>query len=339
MKNLNSIQFEKSIKNNRIMLFISIIFLIGTLVLIYFGIENANKELPNAVSMNNLIADKKDDENIYAYVDVSTKPFLFAVYETDGVEDDSKFYFVMDSNNYLYILYMNESDFSKLNVDNLKENPIRVAGITKKIKSDIKSLAISTYNEEMKSEYLTDENFKDYVGLIYLDISTNINDSSLYYIFAFISFVFFFIFIIVYLSVYFKNRKIFKKFSKEELERIGLELFQIKENNPYEKMKLYLLKDYVVDTSNGIVILKYQDIIWAYPYEYRYNGLLVNKNIKLYDKNKKVYDISNTKYHDKDRDKIINEVLNKIKDKNPQIILGFNRENKKLFKEKLKNNK
>ena len=158
-------------------------------------------------------------------------------------------------------------------------------------------------------------------------------------IFAFISFIFFFIFIIVYLSVYFKNRKIFKKFNKEELEHIGLELFQIKENNPYEKMKLYLLKDYVVDTSNGIVILKYQDIIWAYPYEYRYNGLLVNKNIKLYDKNKKVYDISNTKYHDKDRDKIINEVLNKIKDKNPEIILGFNRENKKLFKEKLKNNK
>ena len=208
--------------------------------------------------------------------------------------------------------------------------------LTKKIETDIKELAIDAYNEEMGSEYLNKENFKEYVGLIYLDLEEDINDSTLYYIGAFISFLVFLVLIIIYLTVYLKNRKTFKKYSKEELEKIGMEMYQVKENNPYQKMNFYLLKDYVVDTSNGIIVLKYEDIIWAYPYEYRYNGLVVNKNIKVYDKENKVYDIANTKYFDKNKEEILQEILKKLKEKNEGIILGFNKENKKIVKEKVK---
>lgn len=339
MKNLNSIQLESSIKKNKKVLIVSLLFLIVTLTLIFFGIKNEHKKLPKAINMSDLVDNLENKENIYAYIDVNTKPYLFAVYETDGIEDDNKFYLVMDSNNYLYIVYMTSSNFQKLNIDSINENFIRVKGLTKKIDNEIKELAILSYNEEMGSEYLTKENFKDYVGLTYLDLEASLNDSSLYYIGSFFSFLVFLILIIIYLTIYLKTKRTLKKYSKEELNKISMELYGLKENNVYSKMSFYLLKDYIVDTSNGIIILKYKDIIWAYPYEYRYNDLIVNKSIKVYVKNNKVYDIANTKYFDKNKDEILEEILKKLKEKNSEIILGFNKENKKIVKEKLKKQK
>jgi len=336
MKNLNSIQMEKSIKKNNKMLIVSLLFLIVAIIFIVLAIKNENKYIPVAVNMNDLIVEEKTEENIHAYVDVNTKPYLFAVYETDGVEEDNKFYLVMDSNNYLYVLYMSEKNYNELNKDSIEDNSIRVNGFTKRIENDIKELAIDSYNESLGDTYLTNENFKDYVGLIYFDLEFDINDSTIYYVGAFISFLLFIVFISIYLSIYFKNKKIFKKYSKEELEKIGIEIYQLNNNNPYERMKLYFLKDYVVDTSNGIVILKYNEIIWAYPYEYRYNGLVVNKNIKVYDINNKVHDIANTKYFDKNKNEILEEIIKKLKEKNKEIIIGFNKENKKIVKEKMK---
>lgn len=336
MKNLISKEFQKSINQNKKLLIVSLTFLIVTIILIILGIKNENQKMPKAINMNDLIVNLENEENIYAYIDVNTKPYLFAVYETDGIEDDNKFYLVMDSNNYLYVLYMSSNNYQKLNIDSISKTPIRVKGLTKKIETDIKELAISAYNKEMQREYLTDENFKEYVGLIYLDIEASFYDSSLYYIGAFLSFLVFLILIIIYLTIYLKNRKTFKKYSREELDKIAIELYQLNNNNPYETMKLYFLKDYIVDTSNGIIILKYQDIIWAYPYEYRYNSLLVNKNLKVYDENNKAYNIANTKYFDKNKDQVLSEILNIIKEKNQEILLGFTKENKKIIKEKVK---
>lgn len=338
MKNLNSNQLENAIKKSQKFLIISLVFLLITGILIFLGIRNNEKKLPTPVSMNELITDSKNEEDVYAYVDVNRKPYLFAVYTEDGKEEDAKFYFAMDSNDYLYVLYMSTADFNRLNVDSIKETPIRVTGLTKHIAPDIKELAIETYNEEMEEEYLTNDNFSEYVGLIYLDMKTNPNDSSLYYIGAFISGLIFLIFIITYLSIWLKNRKVFKNFTSGELEKINLEILELGEN-PYAKMKLYLLKDYIVDVSNGIIILKYSDVLWAYPYEYRYNGLLVNKNIKLVNLNNKVYDISNTKFLDKNKDQIIEEILVKLKEKNEEIVVGYTKENRKIVKEKIKNKK
>ena len=75
---------------------------------------------------------------------------LFAVYEIDGEEEELKYYLVMDNDNYLYIIYMKDSEYKKLNVDSIETNPIKVKGLTKKIPNDIKELAIESYNEIMK---------------------------------------------------------------------------------------------------------------------------------------------------------------------------------------------
>lgn len=337
MKNLNSIQLEDSFKKNRIKLIISLVFLVISVSLLVFGIKNEYKKLPEAINLSEL----KEDSNelTHAYIDVSTKPYLFAAYSTEGVEEDSKFYLVMDSSNKLYVLYMSLDDYEKLNKDSIITNPVRVTGFTRKLGIDIKELAISSYNENLGDTYLTNDNFSEYMSVFYLDLEYDRNNSTIYYAFAFVSFLLFLILIIIYIQIFRKNKKIIKKYSKELLDKINSEIYSQKEKNPYSKMNLYLLKDYIVDISNGIVIVPYKDIVWAYKYEYRYNGLIVNKNIRLYDNKKKLHEIANTKYYNKDRDKVIEEILKKIKKKNSKIMLDYSKENKKIFKEKYKNKK
>ena len=335
MINLNSELFYKNKKRNKTLLLVGLVFLVITILLIYFGIKYENQDLPKEISMNEIIADGKDDENVYSYINVNIKPYLFAVYETDGVEENSKFYFVMDKDNYLYIVYMNEKKYEELKKDDIKENPIKVNGITKKIPNDIKDLAIKSYNELMEDTYLTSDNFKEYVGLIYLDTVQPVYDSSLYYIGAFLSGIFFLIIIITYIVIILKNKKTLKNITYEELAKIDAEISGMNESE-YSNLKIYLLKEYLVDLGNNIIILKYSDILWAYPYEQRYNGLLINKCIKIVDKNNKRYDVASSKIYNKDKDMILQEILQKFKEKNSEIILGYNNENRKLVKEKIK---
>ena len=273
--------------------------------------------------------------NKYVYIDANTKPYLFAVYEDNGVEEENKYYLIMDQDNHLYIVYMDRKMFNELNIDNIKDNPIKVLGITKSIPNDIKEIAIKSYNELMNDEYLNKENFQKYVGYMYLDTTIKLNDSELYYIGAGLTGFFFLLTFIIYLIIVIKNKKMFNSISNELLANIDAELSQMA-NSKYSKMNFFMLNDYIVDFNNNIVIVKYSDILWAYPFEQRYNGLLINKYIKIIDNKNKTYQVASTKVLDKNKDETLEDILNKLKEKNNDIIIGFNKENKKKIKEKVK---
>ena len=335
MINLNSEVFYKNKKRNTLYLMIGIILLIITVLLIYLGIKNEKQELPEPVALINLRNGENIEEDKYVFIDVNTKPYLFAVYETDGIEDNAKYYFVMDKNNYLYIVYMTDAKAKTFETETIKDNSIIIYGITKKIPNDIKDLAIESYNDLMEDTYLTKENFKEYVGFMYLDSKTPLYDSSLYYMGAFLTGFFFILIIVVYIVIIIKNKKTLKKISNEELANIDVELSQTS-NNKYKKLNLYLLKNCIVDFGNNIIIKKYSDIIWAYPYEQRYNGLIINRFIKLVDKDNKMYNIAISKIYEKNKEILIQEILNELKLKNENIILGYDKYNKKIVKEKIK---
>ena len=87
MKNLNADAFKKSNKKNIILLTVGISLLGITILLIYLGIKNEHKSLPTPINISDLIINKQFDENVYSYLDISTKPYLFAAYENNGIED------------------------------------------------------------------------------------------------------------------------------------------------------------------------------------------------------------------------------------------------------------
>ena len=337
MKNLNSNELTKAIKSNRIKLIVALLFLVSTAILIYIGYKEQHGVNEVKTSMQEIEGKEDNLEGQEAYIKVSMEPYVFATYEHNGKEDDYKYYLVMDKNDYLYVAFMSSNDYLKLKNTSL-DKTIKISGITEKIETDIKELAIKAYNEELGEEYLTLENFDEYVGPILLNTTISYDDSLIYYILSLVSFCFFMLIFYLYITIELKNKKVLKNYSKEELEKIGMQIYSLT-NNPYKDMKLYLTKQYLVDLSNGIVILNYDDLVWVYPYTYRYNGLLINKSLKVITNKNQTFDVANTKLTKEDKEEKLNAILNTLKKKNPNLKTEYTKENKKEVKAKFKEEK
>lgn len=343
---------EVSIKKNRLFLYVGVLFLIVALIVFYEGYRYESQKYPIPINFYDLKSENKKVMNIYSYIDINTIPTLFAVYETNGQEENQKFYFVMDSTSNLYILYMNDKTFQKLNNKNIEITPVRVYGITKKIKSDVKKIAISTYNKIMKDEYLSDENFEKYVGSIYLDLNQKYYDAINYYLISFFLLMFFVILIFIYLKNLFSNKKNLKKY-KKEIVRINKEISDvlISENNKKLNASksvfknLYLTKNYIVRLGSKLLILKYKEVASAYPYKFYQSGILIDRGISLVTSTK-IYNVGRRKLFDfaKSDNQCVEIILEELKRKNKKIIIGYDEQkddifNKKNFKNTLKSDK
>ena len=330
MKKINSKELTKCLRKQKRIFYLSLIFLLLSLIITYLGYNYENQKLPEPLNLKE-ISLKDNQIDRYVYIDVNTRPYSFASYE----EQINKFYFVMDSNNYLYVTSMSENSFKKLDKESILEEPIRIYGLAKEISLDLKNVTIDSYNELMKNQYLTSDNFKDYVGLYYLDLETSYYDASIYYGISGLLLILFIITLIIYLRNYYKSYRCLKKYSKEELDKISLEITENKDKT-YSKLNLYLTKHYLVDLNNNIFILNYTSIVNAYIYEYRYNGILVNKGIKV-ETNNKIYEVATKKIEKEEKEKILNFILEDLKNKNKDIILGY--DSKKVTKKNNKNAK
>ena len=105
---------------------------------------------------------------------------------------------------------MNTKDYVKLS-KSTKEKPIKISGVTEKIKTSIKELAIKAYNEELGEEYLSLDNFDEYVGPILLNTTKRIDNSMIYYILSLVSFTIFTGIFLIWLMIELRNKKVLKK--------------------------------------------------------------------------------------------------------------------------------
>ena len=76
--------------------------------------DNSSLEI---MDMHSAILSKDNNENISSYINVNSSPYKFAIY--DNTSD--AYYFVTDEK-YIYITYMSDADFKKLNTENLSSN-------------------------------------------------------------------------------------------------------------------------------------------------------------------------------------------------------------------------
>ena len=324
MKNLNSLAFSKLKKRNNILFIICIITLVLTFLFISLGYIKEKKI--SYVDINKISKNNKYEIDVSLKINI--KPTMFAVYTKNGKEDRNKFYFVMDSNNKLYIVYMNDNLYNQIN-KNMTNQSYLIKGKTKKISLAIKKLAISSYNQLMKDEYLTDDNFSDYVGDLYIDTTFNFNNNLIYYLIAFILSLIFLILFGSYINVFVFNKKVLSKLDKNKLARIDANLQEVAYQQ-YNDLNLYLLKDSLVSLNYKIIIIDYKNIIASFMLEYKSNFIL-DKYIKVIDKNNKNYKIASINKIDNKEDKILTEIINLLRKKNKNIIIDLN-----LFKEKVK---
>lgn len=325
---------EKERKKQKIFLWVGILSVIIMAIFMFYGNKKVDESEQNKDTMHNVIIKEKEDERTgkKAYLNVHTTPYKFAVYN----DTTDAYYFVMDDK-YMYVAYMTTADYNMLNKENIETNPVKVEGVTEKTPDDIKKLAIDAYNEAMENEEdkLTINDFDNYFGSIYLDMTPS-NDSigGFYYCMGFIFGVLGIFMFIIFIIYNIRFKKGIKKLDSNEIMKIDMEM-----NDPeafyYEKAHLYLTKNYIVNFAGTFNVTYYKDIIWMYPFITRTNGIKTSQSIMVVTKDGKRKNVADIDCFTKGKKEIFDEIFNTIASKNDKIIIGYDKESQMKAKELL----
>ena len=314
-------RLEKMIKKDRTLLILGIAFLFaiaGCVYWIYTISKSDTSKIPQIMEV--------DKVETLSYLNTRIAPYEFA-----ANQDESEWLaIVMDENNYLYIVRLTSDEYDKIYEyfgrfkDSEEIVPFRIVGHTKEFDSKIQELAIDAYNEGSESEddVITEDNFNEYFGYFYLDMSSE-KDYSIPAVLIFVSSIFSITFLALGLVSTSKTKKTIES---EEYQRAIEEL-----NNPeYETKSAILTKNYIIYSNCGLNIVSYKDVTWVYRHTYRYNGV-PNHSFAYYVRGSKKMNLISFGFNQKQADDLVAYVSKK----NPNALVGYTKENIKAHKENI----
>lgn len=331
MKKIYSKKIKKSLKSGNKWLILTIISLLITLGFVIWAIIVSQSK---SKYLNDVIMKDKNEEGVYACVNVTAIPYAFA--KTSTEKRENRYYFIRDDS-YFYIAYLDYTTFKSLNYESIEDNPKTICGVTSLIDKDIKKIAIDVYNEDMESEIVNYSNFNNYFGGVYLNTISEINDPTIQICLSVILGSFTMVIGIITALYKIKTKRFIKNLTTEEWEQINNEI-ESSDTKYYKQAETYLTKNYLIDLSSGLYAIKYSNIVWLYPYELRHNGILFAENLVIFDKHFTRNLVAGIKMSKKKGQQIFNEIADEILNKNKSIIWGFNSKSIQQFNE-LKQNK
>lgn len=284
----NRKKVENKIKKNNMYLIPIVILAIIIGLCIYSADEKSKKPLPDPIKV---LDTNKTGE--YASMDIQMLTESFATNDVDEC------HFAMDKDNYICIVVLNKEDTDRLqqikeytySEDEVAPKAVTVKGVTQEITDDLKKIAIESYNEIIGDQLLNNDNFEEYIGNIYLDTKVSPIDYSFEMGIGILSGTFLFILLIYYLKAIVTTKSTLKKYTLNgSLEYIYSQLDQL-DTQAYANGKIFLTREYIIDISNGLVILKYDDIKWIYPYNIKRYGITVGRYLEILNFEKKKFRI------------------------------------------------
>ena len=75
-------------------------------------------------------------------------------------------------------------------------------------------------------------------------------------------------------------------------------------------------------------IIELKSISWLYPYENRHNGVVTNRSICIYTRDKQKHMIGNINNWGKNKDAAYNKLYQLLLEKTPDALHGYSKENK-----------
>lgn len=322
---MNEKELKKIFKaNSKYLLTVVILFVVS---IVMFAMSTPVEEEESPKDYNDLIVDKQDQEGSYATVTIDSVPILFAT------NDYENYYIVMDTNNYMYLSRLTDDTYNKLEKEYSTNKSINytLTGYLYNAPEELQKLAMDIYNEEMGEEIITKYNYHTYFGSTYLDETNNPNANDTLLAIGFILIIVSIIIFIVYLVNVIKTKKTYKKYSKEELTTILQESTTI----AYPKAKIYLTSKYIISTSSGITVTKYEDLVWMYIQRRTYNFINIGTNLLGRTNNNKVVNLVVTYRNNY----LLEEIISEIEKHNKNILIGYTKENSKAYRETVKNKK
>ena len=322
MKEFQNKNVEKNYNKIVTTIYVSILMIVVGLVLLFYGVyksENISPTEMHELIINNPVEDE------YGSIEITQEPFLFAEYENSNIQA----YFVTDGE-YYYVVEMKEDTYQEI-VRN--DYPQVLEGSTLFADDSLKEVAIDTLNDSYEEDVFSKSDYDDIFGSIVLDIETTpltANDAiiilGVFLLFGGL------IFLIVSIILKMRYLRFWKKLSLEEKTKIVKELNDEKDAFYYETAKLYLTKNYLVNLHGALEPISYKDVIWMYPYEFRYYGFKTNQSIIVVTKDKKKHTIAMMNFVTKKNKEVFEEIYQTISSKNKDILTGFTKENQQTIK-------
>lgn len=324
----------KILKENKKNLLVTLgISILGIILIIIGAAFSISPEDLEPKEYDELISNKQDTPDDYATVTITYLPYLFAEKDTDY--GTKKYYMIFDENGYPYIARLTDETYKKLEAkyDNGEDISYKITGFLSAQETELRKLAIESHKELFEDSKITDENYELYFGKTFID-EEYVPSTTIEIIFISIggiSLIVGLICFIVCIVGVIRFKKTLNKYGKDELE------YELAKSSTiyYKKQEVCLTDNYVITTFMGLDVIKYEDILWLYNENRRYNFISIGKYLIARTNNKKAIQLS---YVYKNEAKLI-EIMNKIHEKNPKILIGFTKENQNAYKEMTKKDK
>lgn len=316
MKNINK-KIVISTKMYKIYFYLFLIFLLLTIYLINYSYKNINKDTSNIESLETVLTD--DEYNTSAYLDVSAVPILIA-----SVNNQNTGYYLVNSDKYMYIAYMNDEQFNKLKSD-LNNGTTRIYGVTALPSDDFKKILVNDINTSYSYSYTVDD-YDTLVGQYELDMIHYDSYNYYYFIYPVLTTLI----SLFFLFLYNNHKKIvhstIDNISEKEWISINKEFIE----SSLKSGNTYLTDNYILRLGINFSINKLSDVILIYQ---RNGGLNweSDKELLIYTKQSK-YVIRSLKGTDKEIELLAQKIIKHNKD----VLIGYTDENIKELKEQRK---
>lgn len=135
--------------------------------------------------------------------------------------------------------------------------------------------------------------------------------------------LFYLLYFILYINFFTKIKKYTAKYNLDEIKA------EMCEPTTYTLYDAYLTRNYIVAPNNGnLFICKYSELLWIFKNVVSYNGIQVSRGVNGYvnDDKQLQYIFVNIP------EGAIEKVFEFILSRNPNVLIGFTKENKETYK-------
>lgn len=238
---------------------------------------------------------------------------------------DNDYYFTMDKDKYLHIVYMSNKKYEEIKESISKAEKVTIIGISKNYDETLKEEITEIYNNIVQKEVINEDNVYRYIGKFYLDAVTTAKPKyqekvPAWYIIALDIMLLSGAIgsINVAIKNYYKSKKTYQELSDNKIKTINKEMNE-KDILEYKASRIILTNNYIIDHNKYLVVKKYNEIKWMYKNELRdYIFFISKRTIIAYDKEGNKYELA-TGLRSKNKRKF-SQIYNYIKAKNPKVI-------------------
>lgn len=312
---------ERNIKFKRFKAMYPVWLILGIgLIFLFIGFGTQNL----TVKSDKSLFDSNTEVYDMVYVEIKDLPI-----QIEYADDN---YYLFEDEPKSYIIKLNDRQYAKLYNTYQSDTEIfqyHVVGKCNSVFTNLEDAVISAYNKEKGEKILTHSNFSDNVYPLYIDGLTN-NSLVLSGVCFMLSGIFLFISVllfVMYINANLKFNKALKTYGKDRLEKV----LNDAQTLYYGNCGIYLTEHELISIAADFKVIRYQDIYWTYLLKRRLNFVTIAKYIMVGTKDGKIIPVATAR-----EEKQLAEIIEKIRDKTNNTIVGFTPQNKKNYYEMIR---